>query len=79
MMVTMGARTLTCPMKMKAMVSRLVKTMAATGVLLGPFCWRQTERTNREIEGEIERDKKRKICYALLRSSNFNKRAKPVV
>lgn len=37
LMVTIGARTFTCPMKTKAMVIRLVKQIAATGVLLGPF------------------------------------------
>lgn len=36
-MVTIGARMFTWPIKMNAMVIRLVKQIAATGVLFGPF------------------------------------------
>ncbi len=38
LMVTMGASTLTWPIKMNAMEIKLVRQMPATGVLLGPRC-----------------------------------------
>ena len=54
LVLTMGASTLTWPMKMKAMVSRLVRQMAATGVLFGPFCQRKSERITKGLSVTTE-------------------------